>query len=258
MADARPFLRYVAVLDNRTRPLHRAWHGTVLPWDHPWWNTFAPLNGWGCRCVIQQFSQDELDDLGYRVSQSPPASHGRLWTNSRTGATRMLPSGIDPAGESRELLAAKLQTAPSAVRRRVEDDLDFYIAAGADRARADVPGSRRGRRAGLLRARRRYRGGRYRFRATPGLDVRFANLHCRRTKGERRVAVGGQRGREDGYVRPYTRREYSIAEAPLEVLTMAMQMTFHPVWRTEHLRDLVRKDLEMLDLALGALFHYDP
>ena len=353
VADARPFLRYVSVLDDRTRPQHRAWHGTVLPWDHPWWNTFAPPNGWGCRCIIQQFSQDELDDFGYEVSSSPPASHGRLWTNSRTGETRMVPSGIDPGwdhnvgktdlvGEARERLAAKVQDAPAAVRRRVEDDLDSYIAAGRterermvqaaggidapdfpERFRADLRrrlvdergagtvaadigsgrgGSRtaarvrqaaevlpaswvrqgntvpvngiRGSKRGFYRAEW---GGRaaeisvasdvgnplheyhhHLQRAMPGLDVHYANLHRRRTRGERRVAIGGGRGREDGYVRPYTGREYGAAEAPLEVLTMAMQMTFHPVWRTDHLRDLVRKDPEMLDLALGTLFHYDP
>lgn len=39
---------------------------------------------------------------------------------------------------------------------------------------------------------------------------------------------------------------------------MAMQMTFHPVRKTEHQRDLVREDPETLDLALGTLFHHDP
>ncbi len=39
---------------------------------------------------------------------------------------------------------------------------------------------------------------------------------------------------------------------------MAMQMTFHPDWRTAHSRVLVRKDPEMPDLALGTLSHYDP
>lgn len=43
---ARPWLRYVAVLDARTRPLHRAWHGTILPVDHPWWRTHYPPPQW--------------------------------------------------------------------------------------------------------------------------------------------------------------------------------------------------------------------
>lgn len=38
---------------------------------------------------------------------------------------------------------------------------------------------------------------------------------------------------------------------------MAMQMTFHPVWREEQMCDLVRDDPEMPDLALCFLFRYD-
>lgn len=89
-------------------------------------------------------------------------------------------------------------------------------------------------------------------------DVHFANLHRLRTKGKKRAAIRGGSGRKGGYVRLYTGHEYRIVEAPLEVLTMAMQMTFHPVWRTAHLRALVRKDPQMPDLALGTTFHCDP
>ena len=46
VAEARPWLRYVGVLDQRIRPLHRAWHGTVLRWDDAWWQTHYPPNGW--------------------------------------------------------------------------------------------------------------------------------------------------------------------------------------------------------------------
>ena len=38
----RPYLRYVSVLDARIRPEHALWHGTVLPVDHPFWQTHAP------------------------------------------------------------------------------------------------------------------------------------------------------------------------------------------------------------------------
>ena len=44
---ARPYLRYVAIDDDRTRPQHRAWHGTVLPVDDPFWRSHYPPNGWG-------------------------------------------------------------------------------------------------------------------------------------------------------------------------------------------------------------------
>ena len=72
VAQHRPWLRYVGVLDSRIRPEHAAWHGTVLPWDHPWWRTHYPPNGWRCRCTVIQLSDEELKEFGYQPSDGPP------------------------------------------------------------------------------------------------------------------------------------------------------------------------------------------
>lgn len=48
LKGSRPFLRYSAVLDNRTRPLHARWHGTIRPVDDPIWQAIYPPNGWNC------------------------------------------------------------------------------------------------------------------------------------------------------------------------------------------------------------------
>lgn len=93
---ARPYLRYSAVMDGKTRPEHRAWHGTVLPVDHPWWNTHYPPNGWRCRCSIQQLGQADLDRYDYKVSDQAPASPTRTYQSPRTGEVVEVPSGIDP------------------------------------------------------------------------------------------------------------------------------------------------------------------
>ena len=90
-----PYLRYTAVLDARTRPEHRAWHGTVLPVNHPWWRTHFPPNGWRCRCSSMQLSQSDLDRYGYSVSPDPD-NRAREWTNRRTGEITQVPLGIDP------------------------------------------------------------------------------------------------------------------------------------------------------------------
>ena len=50
--DDRPYWRYVAILDGRTRPSHRAMNGKVLRYDDPFWQSFYPPNGWGCRCRV--------------------------------------------------------------------------------------------------------------------------------------------------------------------------------------------------------------
>ncbi|MBF0094381.1 MAG: hypothetical protein HQL34_07550 [Alphaproteobacteria bacterium] len=67
------YLRYVAILDRATRPLHRAWgnvggQGLILPLDHPFWDTHTPPNGWNCRCTIQVVTRSTLDRFGWRVT----------------------------------------------------------------------------------------------------------------------------------------------------------------------------------------------
>ena len=94
-AARRPYLRYVAVQDDRTRDDHRQWHGTVLRHDDPFWHTHYPPNGWRCRCTVQQLSEAELARLGLSVGEAP-AVRTRAWRNPRTGETVQVPEGIDP------------------------------------------------------------------------------------------------------------------------------------------------------------------
>lgn len=52
--------KYVTVGDVRVRPEHRGLDGTILPKNHPLWNTIFPPNGYGCRCtVIEIFDEGE-------------------------------------------------------------------------------------------------------------------------------------------------------------------------------------------------------
>ena len=46
-----PNLKYVSVKDNRTRHDHRELDGAIYPIDDPFWDTYMPPNGWGCRCT---------------------------------------------------------------------------------------------------------------------------------------------------------------------------------------------------------------
>lgn len=97
--EFRPFLRYVAVIDDVTRDQHRALHNLVLPIDHPFWATFAAPNGWNCRCTMQSLSQSDIDQLlaaGVPLFFEPPVIGTRSWLNKRTGETRDIPIGIDP------------------------------------------------------------------------------------------------------------------------------------------------------------------
>jgi SPP1 gp7 family putative phage head morphogenesis protein len=91
----RPFLMYSAIMDARTRPMHAAWNGTILPVDHAWWLTHFPPCGWNCRCTVISLSQRDLDRMGRGVSDVPPSTEYE-WTNPRTGELVRVPTGIDP------------------------------------------------------------------------------------------------------------------------------------------------------------------
>lgn len=94
-AAAMPWLRYNATLDDRTRPQHRAWHGVILRYDDPFWQSHYPPNGWNCRCTVLQYSDADLERRGYTPSQRP-ATPRRQWVNKRTGRVESVPVGIDP------------------------------------------------------------------------------------------------------------------------------------------------------------------
>jgi SPP1 gp7 family putative phage head morphogenesis protein len=98
LADRRPYLRYVAVMDDRTRPLHRAWHDLVLRWDDPFWETHFPPNGWNCRCSIQQLSTRDLTRLNLKVAPHAPASPDVARGIKTPDGIKyvLVPKGIDP------------------------------------------------------------------------------------------------------------------------------------------------------------------
>jgi SPP1 gp7 family putative phage head morphogenesis protein len=94
----RPWMRYIAVDDGRTRELHRHWHNTVLPVDHEWWDTHYPPNGWNCRCTVQTLSGRDLKRYGIKVSEeAPPVELVDREVNFPDGRrTIQVPAGIDP------------------------------------------------------------------------------------------------------------------------------------------------------------------
>ncbi len=92
---AFPFLEYVSVKDGREREEHGFWHGTVLPIDHPWWDTHYPPNGWGCRCLPKPVSRGQAERRGLKQTD-PVVFPARQWVNKRTGEVHMIETGIDP------------------------------------------------------------------------------------------------------------------------------------------------------------------
>ena len=70
----RPYWRYHhadGVLKPRQQ--HVAWNGLVLPFDHPFWKTHFPPNGFGCHCWISAASQADFDAAQAAGKGEPPA-----------------------------------------------------------------------------------------------------------------------------------------------------------------------------------------
>ncbi len=66
-AQSRPYWRYVAVMDGRTRPEHAALNGRVWRWDDPVWAVIFPPNGWGCRCRVTAMTAQEFEASGLKL-----------------------------------------------------------------------------------------------------------------------------------------------------------------------------------------------
>jgi SPP1 gp7 family putative phage head morphogenesis protein len=143
--DLLPYLRYSAVLDRRTRPLHRAWHGTILPVDHPWWQAHFPPNGWNCRCTVIQLSEAMMASRGWKVTDPAPALDDLVpFYRRSTGERLEVPRGVDPGfayspGLARAKAAAE-KVAQSLVAARNEG-LQLDEAAIAE-VLSDLPGGR--------------------------------------------------------------------------------------------------------------------
>lgn len=104
--ETHPYWMYVAILDGKTRPSHRALHGQVFRHDDPIWSAIYPPNGFNCRCRVVALSEAAVRRRGLKVV----SSNGRMFTETvetgidkRTGEVRTAPvTGIrttDAAGK---------------------------------------------------------------------------------------------------------------------------------------------------------------
>jgi len=85
----RPFWRYDAINDKKTRPTHRAMDNTVRAADDPFWDTWYPPNGFRCRCSVQSLGERDLSRMGLKVQSGPPPPYVKVDTGS--GIMPLLP-----------------------------------------------------------------------------------------------------------------------------------------------------------------------
>lgn len=78
------------VTGGEPRQQHLAIDGLILPADHPFWDTWAPPNGWGCSCWITgAHTMNSAARRGGKPEVELPDSWDQI--NPKTGA----PEGVD-------------------------------------------------------------------------------------------------------------------------------------------------------------------
>lgn len=100
----RPYGLYRHGGSEDPRPEHLAHDGRVVPLDDPWWDTWTPKNGWGCKCKKFAISAEAARRRGLEISERGPEIE---WEERTVGAngpsprTVRVPQGIDPGFEHR-------------------------------------------------------------------------------------------------------------------------------------------------------------
>lgn len=89
--ETHPYWMYVAILDGKTRPSHRALHGQVFRHDDPIWSAIFPPNGFNCRCRVVALSEAAVKRRGLTIVSSAGRSFTETvetGTDKRTGEIR--------------------------------------------------------------------------------------------------------------------------------------------------------------------------
>ncbi|GEA13746.1 Mu-like prophage FluMu F protein [Alteromonas sp. KUL49] len=131
--EARPFLQYKDVGDERVRESHHFWNNKVFPIDHPIWKVIYPPNDWLCRCNVRSLSTDDMEEEGLSVSKADIPEKIEV-TDPQSGEVRKTHKGIGVGWDynvGREWLAPealfgqKLMLVPSDLREAALDNLDL-------------------------------------------------------------------------------------------------------------------------------------
>lgn len=85
--DLFPNLRYVTINDSNVRPSHQTLHNIVRPINDPFWDSFYPPNGWGCRCwILQEDEEVELTPIKQTENLTLTDDEQRFYNNvGKTG-----------------------------------------------------------------------------------------------------------------------------------------------------------------------------
>lgn len=126
MPDVFTHAKYVCMMMPTSRDQHKAWNGTVLPVNDPWWEKHSPPNGFGCLCEKEFISKYEMDAGLEKTTKAPTAPNdttniGEKWDYSIGDADAENQRLMDQMEEKEEKLFKKYpKTRKTAIHERRE------------------------------------------------------------------------------------------------------------------------------------------
>ena len=79
-----PYWRYAHGDSRYPRPHHQSKDGTILPKESPFWLTWFPQNGWGCKCKVFGETERSIKRKNITLSKEP-VIETREWVDKKTG-----------------------------------------------------------------------------------------------------------------------------------------------------------------------------
>lgn len=117
----RPYLRYSAISDSRTRPAHLRLDGVIRPVGDEWWREHMPPNGHNCRCSVVSLTERQAKKMGGITENPPQGGADPKWDYSpcrgaATGETLALERKIERYHPRLRELASKLLMSLKSIR----------------------------------------------------------------------------------------------------------------------------------------------
>lgn len=107
VARLRPYWMYDAILDSRTSPYCRPIHKTILPADHPFWNTHVPPLHHRCRSSIRALRTEQAEQKG--ISPNAPPVEPQAGFGRAPDDTLEVPAELRPAPSTEPALRRELE-----------------------------------------------------------------------------------------------------------------------------------------------------
>ncbi len=134
-ADAMPMLKYVTVGDSNVRDEHALLDGTKRPVNDPWWNSYYPPNGWGCRCDVQQLSNPKAK----ATSNPPQIGISPMFNHNLAKDGNVFPEGAAYyRGVPRSVIQKSIINLPNAYKKVSGTNIKVHILHGIDEMKDNI------------------------------------------------------------------------------------------------------------------------